>query len=57
MERCELDQNFDIIVKAPCCAKRCLISRLSLREALELVRGCFEEVKSYLIAYMVVGNN
>jgi len=26
MERYELDQNFDIIVKAPCCAKRCLLA-------------------------------
>jgi len=32
-------------------------SRFSLTEALESVRGCFKEVKPFLLADIVVGNN
>ena len=41
-------------MKAPFCAKRFLISRFSLTEAFESVRGCFKEVKPYLLADIVV---
>jgi len=33
MERYELGQNYDVILKAPFCAKRSLINRLWLTEA------------------------
>jgi len=34
----------DIVIKAPCCTKECLRSRLPVNKSFLLVKGCLEEV-------------
>ena len=33
-------------MKSPCCMKQCLRTRLSFNQAMTLVQGCLDEVKS-----------